>query len=183
MPSRPRRPCRPMAASPRVMPRSGSWAVAAVAVAATVGGVHGRLTSLHAECQAWQRSAVLPCRKPVQRAAVSLPPGVLLGGATAGTSMFSGYVNVTDQDYLFYLFAEANARAPSDAPLIVWTGGGPGCSAMEAQVHMLPPDLEQESTAQSGGTKFAGADKKKKEASKKPKPKEKGTGKKRCICF
>jgi len=121
-----------MAAPPRVMPRSGSWAVAAVAVAATVGGVHGRLTSLHAECQAWQRSAVLPCQKPVQRAAVSLPPGVLLGGATAGTSMFSGYVNVTDQDYLFYLFAEANARAPSDAPLIVWTGGGPGCSAMEA---------------------------------------------------
>jgi len=60
---------------------------------------------------------------------------------------------------------------------------GAGPASPQAEVHMLPPALEQESTAQSGGTKFAGADKKKKEASKKPKPKEKGTGKKRCICF
>lgn len=72
----------------------------------------------------------LPCLKPVKRAPVRFPKHLLLGG-TSDTVMYSGYVNVTTRDYLFYWFVEAHASAPPDAPLIVWSNGGPGCSAME----------------------------------------------------
>jgi cathepsin A (carboxypeptidase C) len=43
----------------------------------------------------------------------------------------SGYVNVTSApDYLFYwLFSSRDANP--NAPLIIWTNGGPGCTSME----------------------------------------------------
>eukprot|EP00602_Paraphysomonas_sp_CaronLab_P003485 CAMPEP_0185024182 /NCGR_PEP_ID=MMETSP1103-20130426/7145_1 /TAXON_ID=36769 /ORGANISM="Paraphysomonas bandaiensis, Strain Caron Lab Isolate" /LENGTH=392 /DNA_ID=CAMNT_0027557079 /DNA_START=270 /DNA_END=1448 /DNA_ORIENTATION=+ len=44
--------------------------------------------------------------------------------------MYSGYVNVTEEDWLFYWFFETADGNP-DAPLIIWTNGGPGCSSME----------------------------------------------------
>jgi len=72
----------------------------------------------------------LPCLNPAKRAKVEFPENLLLGGGTKAV-MYSGYVNVTKEDFLFYWFAEAQASADSDAPLIVWSNGGPGCSAME----------------------------------------------------
>ncbi|CAM9570665.1 unnamed protein product [Scytosiphon promiscuus] len=48
-----------------------------------------------------------------------------------GFNMFSGYINV-DQDNgrnIFYWFMEAQENA-ADAPVILWTNGGPGCSGM-----------------------------------------------------
>lgn len=72
----------------------------------------------------------LPCTMPVRRAPVVFPEDLVLGDASDLT-MFSGYVNVTQNDYLFYWFAEASPLAGPDAPLIVWSNGGPGCSAME----------------------------------------------------
>mmetsp|Transcript_60822 Transcript_60822/g.169699 ORF Transcript_60822/g.169699 Transcript_60822/m.169699 type:complete len:610 (+) Transcript_60822:63-1892(+) len=73
----------------------------------------------------------LPCEEPVRRARVEFPRHLLLGPADDSTVMYSGYVNVTREDYLFYWFAEAQPGAPLDAPIIVWSNGGPGCSAME----------------------------------------------------
>lgn len=50
--------------------------------------------------------------------------------------MYSGYVNITQEDWLFYWFFEADQTSndydnPQDIPLIIWTNGGPGCTAME----------------------------------------------------
>lgn len=73
----------------------------------------------------------LPCAAPVRRAPVVFPRELILGNADEGLSMYSGYVNVTATDYLFYWLVEADADAPPDAPLVVWSNGGPGCSSME----------------------------------------------------
>lgn len=37
---------------------------------------------------------------------------------------------MTAPDYLFYWFFSTRDKNP-DAPLIIWTNGGPGCTAME----------------------------------------------------
>lgn len=73
----------------------------------------------------------LPCHDPVKRAPVKFPPHLLLGN-TRQPMMYSGYVNVTNRDYLFYWFAEAEEKIDDEnTPIVVWSNGGPGCSAME----------------------------------------------------
>jgi hypothetical protein len=61
----------------------------------------------------------------------------LPGLASMPTSFrtFSGYITVDAARgrALFFMFAEASARAPSSAPLVVWFTGGPGCSSLMAQ--------------------------------------------------
>eukprot|EP00595_Chromulina_sp_UTEXLB2642_P002408 CAMPEP_0196761334 /NCGR_PEP_ID=MMETSP1095-20130614/534_1 /TAXON_ID=96789 ORGANISM="Chromulina nebulosa, Strain UTEXLB2642" /NCGR_SAMPLE_ID=MMETSP1095 /ASSEMBLY_ACC=CAM_ASM_000446 /LENGTH=391 /DNA_ID=CAMNT_0042110737 /DNA_START=225 /DNA_END=1400 /DNA_ORIENTATION=+ len=53
--------------------------------------------------------------------------------------MYSGYINVTTSpDYLFYWFFETQ-DGNEDAPLIIWTNGGPGCTAMEGATTEIGP--------------------------------------------
>lgn len=70
------------------------------------------------------------CTSPVSKGAVKFPDS-LAGRAKINFDMFSGYVPIsTAPDYLFYWFFGSQS-SPSTDPLIVWTNGGPGCTAME----------------------------------------------------
>lgn len=70
------------------------------------------------------------CDDPVAKAKVELPDS-LAGRANTNFDMYSGYVNISSApDYLFYWFFGTQDGNP-DAPLIIWTNGGPGCTAME----------------------------------------------------
>ena len=79
----------------------------------------------------------LPCGTPTTRGKVEFPDGMIVGGA-GDFAMYSGYVNVTETDYLFYWLFEAQTNA-DDAPLVVWSNGGPGCSAMEGATTEISP--------------------------------------------
>lgn len=72
------------------------------------------------------------CDAPIAKAKVKFPEAIAGRSKYANQyDMFSGYVNVTEQDWLFYWFFESTASNPEDVPLIVWSNGGPGCTAME----------------------------------------------------
>jgi len=110
-----------------------------------LGAVEGILTKLHPHHLQGKHADLLQsnvdedvvhqepleCGVPVERAPVEFPEGLLVGqNASAGLKMHSGYINVTSEDYLFYWFIEAASKS-RDAPIIVWSNGGPGCSGME----------------------------------------------------
>jgi len=70
------------------------------------------------------------CEEPIAKAPVNFPANIV-GRAEINYDMFSGYVNVTQHDFLFYWLTTTVDKNPK-APLVIWTNGGPGCSAMEA---------------------------------------------------
>lgn len=101
-------------------------------------GAYSRIVARHEDREVFTPPASQSyCSDPVAKAKVEFPESLL--GRAAGADglnydMYSGYVNVTTApDYLYYWFFEADMdeAAAADAPLIVWTNGGPGCSAME----------------------------------------------------
>lgn len=48
----------------------------------------------------------------------------------ANVKSFSGYVDVEEDQHIFFWFFEARNGSPEDAPLTVWINGGPGSSSM-----------------------------------------------------
>jgi len=108
-----------------------------------LGYAQGRMVGLHsrsAETADERRlSSPVYCDTPTAKAKVEFPES--LGGriTTDDFDSYSGYVNVTEQDWLFYWFFEAASSAPADAPLIIWTNGGPGCTAMEGATTEIGP--------------------------------------------
>jgi len=79
----------------------------------------------------------MPCAVPVAKGPVNFPDSVG-GRAHVNYPMYSGYVNVTSTDYLFYWYF-GNAKNDPNAPLIIWTNGGPGCTAMEGATTEIGP--------------------------------------------
>lgn len=49
---------------------------------------------------------------------------------TPGVKSYSGYVDISENEHIFWWFFEARNQDPEDAPLSVWINGGPGSSSM-----------------------------------------------------
>lgn len=70
------------------------------------------------------------CSTPVSKGKVNFPESIA-GRAHINFDMYSGYVNISSApDYLFYWFHSTKDSNPN-APLVIWTNGGPGCTSME----------------------------------------------------
>jgi len=78
------------------------------------------------------------CKNPVTKERVTFPDS-LAGRAHITYDIYSGYIPVsTSPDYLFYLFYGSRDHNP-DAPLVIFTNGGPGCSSMEGATTEVGP--------------------------------------------
>jgi len=51
---------------------------------------------------------------------------------------YGGYIPLSNNKNIYYMFIEAE-KAPSKAPLLFWTNGGPGCSGLIGLFHELGP--------------------------------------------
>jgi carboxypeptidase C (cathepsin A) len=66
-------------------------------------------------------------------AALAAPAEDLMGNLPDApvftTNTYSGYLTVTDTKAIHYVFAESESD-PSTDPVVIWLGGGPGCSSL-----------------------------------------------------
>lgn len=93
------------------------------------------------------------CSSPVQKGKVSFPSSIV-GRAKINFEMYSGYVNISAApDYLFYWFFSSQDGS-LNAPLVIWTNGGPGCTAMEGATTEHGPltlfDIKESCSSGSG---------------------------------
>ena len=58
---------------------------------------------------------------------------------TPGVKSYSGYVDIEEEQHIFWWFFEAREVDPSEAPLTVWINGGPGSSSMIGLFQELGP--------------------------------------------
>lgn len=58
---------------------------------------------------------------------------------TPGVKSYSGYVEVAEDQHIFFWFFEARNKKPEEADLTVWINGGPGSSSMIGLFEELGP--------------------------------------------
>lgn len=58
---------------------------------------------------------------------------------TPGVKSYSGYVDIAEDQHIFFWFFEARNKDPKDAELSVWINGGPGSSSMIGLFEELGP--------------------------------------------
>ena len=58
---------------------------------------------------------------------------------TPGVKSYSGYVDIGEEEHIFWWFFEARDVDPSEAELTVWINGGPGSSSMIGLFQELGP--------------------------------------------
>eukprot|EP01038_Epipyxis_sp_PR26KG_P004157 gene4157-5921_t len=92
------------------------------------------------------------CSTPISKGKVIFPDSIA-GRAKVSFDMYSGYVNISSSpDYLFYWYFSTQDKNPN-APLIIWTNGGPGCTSMEgATTENGPLNLLEIKESCSGST-------------------------------
>lgn len=94
------------------------------------------------------------CAAPVAKGKVNFPESLIGRAKAEDMDMYSGYVNISSApDYLFYWYFSSR-DGNSSAPLIIWTNGGPGCSAMEGATTEVGPlrllDIKESCQADDG---------------------------------
>lgn len=95
---------------------------AALLATTLLGAVHSQFVSAPTDLISTKGFLDIPVRyKEVPEGICELTPGV---------KSYSGYVDISPHQHLFFWFFEARNQDPASAPLTVWINGGPGSPSM-----------------------------------------------------